>query len=85
MGRPAQKLARLWRALKPGMGMGCFGPGYLLAFYKGDICILRSSVCFHCVNIGLPKNGINAIGGDEGAFKRFEKNVTLLLPYPAQT
>jgi hypothetical protein len=50
-GRPAKRLATLWRQLPKGNQMRCHMPPYGLRFFAGDRVLCQGSVCWECNNI----------------------------------
>jgi hypothetical protein len=81
-GDSATSLGKLWRKLKPGNGMGCFSPAYLLGFYRKDQLLVEAEVCFHCQNVGVSGEVMGAIAGDREAYRAFSEFVRTALPYP---
>jgi hypothetical protein len=78
----ANKISNLWRNLKPGNGMGCFAPVYLLRFFNRSELILTTEVCFHCCNIAPTGYGITSMCGDEKAVAKLKEFLSTTLPYP---
>jgi hypothetical protein len=81
MGEEAQRIAQLWRALKPGGGAGCFAPGYQLRFKHQDRAVLITNVCFQCCNVTLADASIHSVCGHP-SIRELKRVVMELLPYP---
>lgn len=51
LGGDAERIARLWRELPPGMQSRCHSPPYGFRFYSDGREVCRASVCWDCDNI----------------------------------
>lgn len=56
-GEPAQRAARLWRALPSAEQMRCHMPRYALRFYATGVLLLEAALCFECNNISILRKG----------------------------
>lgn len=50
-GAPAQRIAALWRRLRPDEQARCHIPPFGLRFHAGDVLVLQVSVCWECNNV----------------------------------
>ena len=58
-GETAQKIAQLWHELPDAEQMRCHVPPFGLRFFREEKRVLQASICWHCNNIFIDKDGEN--------------------------